>query len=57
VGPEAVRAMRELAVLPTEELAKRRLTGAVREELERVLRPFVDYQLPRPLQSAEFLTA
>jgi DNA repair protein RecO (recombination protein O) len=55
LAPAALRAMREMVELPPEELAKRRLAKAVREELERILRPFVDYHLARPLRSAEFL--
>jgi len=55
VTPAALQAMRDLVELPMEELAKRRLTGSVREELGRLLQPFVEYRLPWPLRSAEFL--
>jgi DNA repair protein RecO (recombination protein O) len=51
----ALQALRELLVLPMAEVAKRRLSAAAREELERLLRPFVDYRLERPLRSAVFL--
>jgi len=51
----ALRAMREMVELRLEELAERRLASSVGGELERILRPFVDYQLARPLRSAEFL--
>lgn len=51
----ALQALRELLVLPIEEVATRRLSATAREELERLLRPFVDYRLERPLRSASFL--
>jgi len=47
--------MRDLVGLPQEELGGRRLTEKVRQELERLLRRFVDYRLERPLRSASFL--
>jgi DNA repair protein RecO (recombination protein O) len=50
-----VRAMRDMIELPLEALAKRRLTAAVGQEMERVMRAYVDYRLDRPLKSAEFL--
>jgi len=50
-----VRAMRDMIELPMEGLAKRRLTAAVGQEMERVMRAYVDYRLARPLKSAEFL--
>jgi len=56
IAAGVMRAMRDMIELPMEELAKRRLTAAVRQELERVMRAYVDYRLERPLKSAEFLT-
>ena len=56
IAPGAVRALRDMAELPMEELATRRLTAAVRQELERVMRAYVDFRVERPLRSAEFLT-
>lgn len=50
-----LRAMRDMIELPMEGLAKRRLTAAVGQEMERVMRAYVDYRLERPLKSAEFL--
>ena len=55
LGPAALRAMRELVGLPVEQLAARRLSNSVRDELDRVLRAFVDYQLSRPLRTVRFL--
>jgi DNA repair protein RecO (recombination protein O) len=51
----ALRAMRDLIELPMEELAKRKLTAAVGQELARVMRSYVDYRVERPLKSAGFL--
>jgi DNA repair protein RecO (recombination protein O) len=50
-----MRALRELRRQAPQELAGRRLAGAVRHELERLMRAFVDYRLDRPLRSAAFL--
>jgi DNA repair protein RecO (recombination protein O) len=50
-----LRALRDLARLPCEELAGRRLSAPVRKELARLLRAFVDFRLERPLRSAVFL--
>lgn len=55
LSPNALRALRDLLRLPLEELARRKLSREAAEELARVLRPFVDYHLPRRLRSAEFL--
>ncbi len=55
LGPAALRAMRELVELPVEQLAARRLSSSVRDELDRILRAFVDYQLSRPLRTVRFL--
>ena len=55
VSPTAWRALRELQKMPPEELMSRKLSPAAREELARVMRLFVDYQLPRALHSAAFL--
>lgn len=57
LGAATLKAMREMVQLAPEELARRKLTRSVGEELERILRPFVDYQLARPLRSVEFLRA
>jgi DNA repair protein RecO (recombination protein O) len=51
----ALRAIRDLIRVPVQELAGRRLSRATAEELARVMRLFVDYQVGRPLRSAEFL--
>ena len=51
----ALQALRELLALPLAELGKKRLSRAAREELERLLRAFVDFRLERPLRSAAFL--
>jgi len=56
VSPTALRAMRDFAAMPEAELAGRKLSRPAAEELARVLRAFVDYQLPRPLHSTAFLT-
>lgn len=55
VSPNALRALRDLLRMPLEELARRKLSREAAEELARLLRPFVDYHLPRRLRSAEFL--
>jgi DNA repair protein RecO (recombination protein O) len=51
-----LRAMRDMIELPLENLAKRRLTAAVGQEMERIMRAYVDYRLDRPLKSAGLLT-
>jgi len=56
LAPEALAAMRELMGRPMEEIAARRLSRKAKEELERVMRAFVDYRLERPLRSAAFLS-
>ena len=56
LSPAALRAMRELRELAPEELAKRRLSGAAREEVGRLMRAFEEYHLQRQLRSAEFLS-
>jgi DNA repair protein RecO (recombination protein O) len=56
VTPTALQAMRDLVQMPEEELVRRKLSRVAREELQRVLRAFVDFHLPRPLHSTAFLT-
>jgi DNA repair protein RecO (recombination protein O) len=56
ISASALRAMRELLAMPVEQMATRRLSRAAREELERILRPFVDYHVPRPVRCAAFLS-
>jgi len=51
----ALQAMKDLIALPLEELAKRRLMVGVKQELQRLMRAYVDYRVERPLKSAEFL--
>jgi DNA repair protein RecO (recombination protein O) len=53
--PTALRAMREMVRMATQELAARRLSRRTADELARVMRAFVDHQLGRPLRSAAFL--
>ena len=55
ISANSLRAMRDLLRMPPEEMARRKLSKAAREELARLMRAYVDYQLPRPLRSAEFL--
>lgn len=55
ITANALRAMRELLQMPPEEMVKRKLSREAGEELARLLRPFVDYHLPRRLRSADFL--
>ena len=55
ISANALRAMRDLVRMSPEELTRRRLSRAAREEVARIMRAFVDYQLPRRLRSAEFL--
>lgn len=55
LSPGALRAMRDLAARSPAELLGRRLAGTVSQELERLLRAYVDYRLERPLRSASFL--
>jgi len=55
LGPGVLRAMRDLARLPLDGLAGRRLKAAVQEELERIVRSYVDYRVERPLRSAALL--
>lgn len=55
ISAPALQAMRELLTMPVEQMATRRLSRAAREELERILRPFVDYHVPRPVRCAAFL--
>jgi DNA repair protein RecO (recombination protein O) len=53
--PGAVQAMRDLIALPMEDIGKRKLTAVVGQELERLMRLYVDYRLERPLKSAGLL--
>jgi DNA repair protein RecO (recombination protein O) len=55
LSPAALQGMRELVRLPQEELGRRRLTEKTRQELERLMRRFVDYRAERELRSAAFL--
>lgn len=55
ISVNALRALRDLVRMPLPELPRRKLSRAASEELARVMRAFVDYQLPRPLRSAAFL--
>jgi DNA repair protein RecO (recombination protein O) len=55
ISANALRAMRDLVRMTPEQLTRRKLSRAAGEELARIMRPFVDYQLPRRLRSAEFL--
>jgi DNA repair protein RecO (recombination protein O) len=52
----AHRAMRDLREIGLDQIAARRLSSAVRDELASVLRSFVDYHLERPLRSTSFLS-
>ncbi len=51
----ALAGLRDLLRLPQEELGGRRLKESVRQELERLMRRFVDYRVDRELRSAAFL--
>jgi DNA repair protein RecO (recombination protein O) len=51
----ALRALRELRQRPTEAVAERRLSSSAREELEQLMRPFVDSHVGRELRSTAFL--
>lgn len=55
ISAVALRALRDLVSMSPEELVQRKLTSAASEELARIMRPFVDYHLPRRLRSAAFL--
>lgn len=55
LGASALGAMRDLLRLPVSELARRRLTAAVGDELARMMRAYVDYRVDRPLRSTSFL--
>ncbi len=57
LSPAGLQGLRELSELPTEEVAKRRLTPAAGEELARLVRAFVDFRLERQLRSAAFLAS
>jgi len=56
LGAGVLRAMRDLLSFPVAELAGRRLSAAPAEELERIMRAYVDYRVERPLRSAPFLS-
>ncbi len=56
LSPTALQAMRDLVRMPPEELAARKLSRAAAQELAHLLRIFVDYHLPRPLRSTQFLS-
>jgi DNA repair protein RecO (recombination protein O) len=56
VSATGLRALRELRRTPPKELAKRRLSAAAGAEVARLMRSFVDYQLSRPIRSAEYLS-
>ena len=56
ISRPALRAMRELLQMPVEEMATRRLSRAARDELAQIMRPFVDYHVPRPVRCAAFLS-
>jgi hypothetical protein len=49
-------ALRDLASVPTEQLAARQLRSAVAREVDRIMRAYVDYRVERPLRSAAFLS-
>lgn len=51
----AREAMRDLLEMSQEDLGRRRLSQTTRQELQRVMRAFVDYRLERQLRSAAFL--
>jgi len=55
LSPAALQGMRDMVRLPQEELGRRRLTEKTRQELERLMRRFVDYRAERELRSAAFL--
>lgn len=55
LGAGTLAAMRDLIRLPLEELAGRRLKAGVQQELERIMRAYVDYRLERPLRSTALL--
>jgi DNA repair protein RecO (recombination protein O) len=55
ISSTALRALRDLRRIAPRELAKRRLSARPQEEIERLMRGFIDRQLGRPLRSAEFL--
>ncbi len=50
-----LQALRELRHTDTETVAGRRLSASARDELERLMRAFVDSHLDRPLRSSAFL--
>jgi DNA repair protein RecO (recombination protein O) len=50
-----LRGLRELLAIPQEEVAGRKLAARVRQELQSMMRAFVDYRVDRPLRSAAFL--
>lgn len=55
VSAAGLRGLRELLAIPQEDLAERKLAARVRQELQGIMRAFVDYRLDRPLRSAAFL--
>ncbi len=55
LSPAGLRALRELRQLSTEAVAQRRLSASTRDEVERLMRSFVDSHLDRELRSAAFL--
>lgn len=50
-----LKAMRELRRKTPQEMVGRKLSRPARQELERLMRAFVDFRLERPLRSAAFL--
>lgn len=52
----ALQGLRDLQAIPQPELGRRKLTARVKQELQGIMRGFVDYRVERPLRSAGFLT-